>query len=92
MKKKTLGIIMAVMLSIIVLSVHPVGEIGEAKQILDLTSGCEVSLDDVYDVDVSLVTPVNQQLDIHPLFQRILERFPNAFPILRQLLGLLQDV
>ncbi len=32
--------------------------------------------------------PVNQQVDIHPLFQRILERFPNAFPILRHLLGL----
>jgi len=32
--------------------------------------------------------PVNQQVDMHPLFQRILERFPNAFPILRYLLGL----
>ena len=32
--------------------------------------------------------PVNQQVDIHPLFQRILERFPNAFPILRHLMGL----
>ena len=39
-------------------------------------------------IDVSLATPVSQQVDIHPLFQRILERFPNAFPILRHLLGL----
>ena len=39
-------------------------------------------------IPVSIVTPVNQQVDIHPLFQRILERFPNAFPILRYLLGL----
>jgi len=39
-------------------------------------------------IDVSLATPVNQQLDTHPLLQRILERFPNAFPILRHMLGL----
>jgi len=39
-------------------------------------------------IDVSLATPVNQQVDNHPLLQMILERFPNAFPILRQLLGL----
>jgi len=32
--------------------------------------------------------PVNQQVDMHPLLQMILERFPNAFPILRYLLGL----
>ena len=38
-------------------------------------------------IDVSLATPVNQQV-INPLLQMILERFPNAFPILRQLLGL----
>jgi len=30
--------------------------------------------------------PVNQQV-INPLLQMILERFPNAFPLLRQLLG-----
>ncbi len=41
-------------------------------------------------IPVSLVTPVNQQVDIHPLFQRILERFPNAFPILRHLMGLIE--
>ena len=39
-------------------------------------------------IDVSLATPVSQQVDIHPLFQRILERFPNAFPILKYLRGL----
>jgi len=32
--------------------------------------------------------PVNQQVVINPLLQMILERFPNAFPILRHLLGL----
>jgi len=32
--------------------------------------------------------PVNQQVVINPLLQMILERFPNAFPLLRQLLGL----
>jgi len=31
--------------------------------------------------------PVNQQ-NQHPLFQWFLERFPNAFPILRYLIGL----
>ncbi|MCK5030034.1 MAG: hypothetical protein KAR64_01065, partial [Thermoplasmatales archaeon] len=40
------------------------------------------------DADVSLATPVNQEVDIHPFLQRILERFPNAFPILRYMLGL----
>jgi len=44
--------------------------------------------DDTCTIDVSLATPVSQQVDIHPLFQRILEWFPNAFPILRYLLGL----
>ena len=39
-------------------------------------------------LQVSLSTPVNQQLDMHPLFQRMIEQFPNAFPILRQLLRL----
>jgi endogenous inhibitor of DNA gyrase (YacG/DUF329 family) len=37
---------------------------------------------------LEVVMPVNQQLEMHPLFQRILERFPNAFPILRHLCGL----
>ena len=44
--------------------------------------------DDTCIIDVSLATPVSQQVDIHPLFQRMLEWFPNAFPILRYLLGL----
>ncbi|MFE3846210.1 hypothetical protein ACFL1L_05075, partial [Thermoplasmatota archaeon] len=45
-------------------------------------------LDDTCVIDVRLATPVNQQVDIYPLFQRILERFPNAFLILRHLMGL----
>ena len=36
-------------------------------------------------IDASLVTPVSQQ---QSLFMRLLERFPNAFPILRQLLDI----
>jgi len=36
---------------------------------------------------LEVVMPVNQQV-INPLLQMILERLPNAFPILRQLLGL----
>jgi hypothetical protein len=36
---------------------------------------------------LEVVMPVNQQM-INPLLQMILERFPNAFPILRYLLGL----
>jgi len=43
--------------------------------------------DDTCIIDVSLATPVNQQV-INPLLQMILERFPNAFPILRRLMGL----
>ena len=43
--------------------------------------------DDYCIIPVSLVTPVNQQV-INPLVQMILERSPNAFPILRHLLGL----
>jgi len=38
-------------------------------------------------IDVFLSTPVSQQV-INPLLQMLLERFPNAFPILRQVLGL----
>jgi len=42
-----------------------------------------------YDIiPVSLKTPVNHQIYIHPLLQKTLERFPNAFPILRYLLRL----
>jgi len=43
--------------------------------------------DDYCIIPVSLVTPVNQQVT-NPLLQMILERFPNAFLILRHLLGL----
>jgi len=38
-------------------------------------------------IDVSLATPVNQQVT-NPVLQMLLERFPNAFPIMRYLLGL----
>jgi len=44
--------------------------------------------DDTCIINVSLATPVNQQVVINPLLQMILERFPNAFPILRHLMGL----
>jgi len=43
--------------------------------------------DDFCIIDVSLVTPVNQQ-SINSLFLRFLEQHPNIFPILRHLLGL----
>ncbi len=43
--------------------------------------------DDTCVIDVSLATPVNQQVQ-YPFIQWVLERFPNAFPILRYLLGL----
>jgi hypothetical protein len=36
-------------------------------------------------IDVSLATPVNQRSYSSPLLQRLLERFPNMFPILRYL-------
>ena len=39
-------------------------------------------------VPVSLTTPVSQQVNTHLLSQMILERFPNAFPILRHLMGI----
>jgi len=38
-------------------------------------------------IDVSIITPRSKTVN-YPLFYRIFERFPNAFPILRQLLGL----
>jgi hypothetical protein len=37
-------------------------------------------------IDVSLTTPVNQHMDMHPLLQKKMEQFPNVFPLLRQLL------
>ncbi len=40
------------------------------------------------DADVSLATPVSQQSLILQFLERLAERFPNAFPILRHLLGL----
>jgi len=36
---------------------------------------------------LEIAMPVNQQITIYSLFQRTLERFPNAFPILRTYLG-----
>jgi len=49
MKKKILGILTAVVMTIVVLNVPSVGEIGEAKQVFSSTS----RLDDVYGVSVS---------------------------------------
>ena len=43
---------------------------------------------DTCTIDVSLATPVNQQSFSFPLIQRLLERFPNMFPILRNLMEL----
>ena len=37
---------------------------------------------------LEVTMPVNQQFYLFPLLQRLLERFPNAFPILRHLLDL----
>ena len=37
---------------------------------------------------LEVTMPVNQHSYSFPLLQRLLERFPNAFPILRQILGL----
>lgn len=49
MKKKILGILTAVMITIVVLNIHSAGEIGEAKQVFSSTS----RLDDIYGVSVS---------------------------------------
>jgi len=45
---------------------------------------------DTCTIPVSLATPVpvRHQINMHPLLQRILELFPNIFPILRHMLGL----
>jgi hypothetical protein len=56
------------------------------------TYSIEAKAKDIHDVEsdwatLEVVMPVNQQV-INPLLQMILERFPNAFPILRQVLGL----
>ncbi len=50
-----------------------------------------VNKDDTTDtctISVSLATPISHQVNNFPLLQRILELFPNAFPILRNLLGM----
>jgi len=46
----------------------------------DTTDTCRIS--------VSLATPRSHQVNNFPLLQRILELFPNAFPILRNMLGM----
>ncbi len=46
----------------------------------DATDTCRIS--------VSLATPISHQVNNFPLLQRVLELFPNAFPILRNLLGM----
>ena len=56
------------------------------------TYSIEVKAKDIYGAESDWATlevemPVNQQV-INPLLQMILERFPNAFPIMRYLLGL----
>ena len=48
---------------------------------------------DIFDAEsewgtLEVTMPVNQHFYSFPLLQRLHERFPNAFPILRQLLGL----
>jgi len=43
---------------------------------------------DLCNIDVYVMTPRNRAVN-YPLFARILERFPNAFPLIRQLLGFL---
>jgi hypothetical protein len=45
-------------------------------------------LDDTCTIDVSLATPMNRQFVNYPILQLIFERFPNAFPLLRYVLGL----
>jgi hypothetical protein len=44
--------------------------------------------EDTCTIDVALATPVSQESPIFHILERIFERFPNAFPILRNLLGL----
>jgi hypothetical protein len=43
--------------------------------------------DDFCEVDVVLVTPTKQDISVHLFFERLFERFPNAFPLLRHLMG-----
>jgi len=44
--------------------------------------------EDTCTIDVSLVTPESQESLLFQVLERIFERFPNAFPILRHILGL----
>jgi photosystem II stability/assembly factor-like uncharacterized protein len=44
--------------------------------------------EDTCTIDIALTTPVSQESPIFQFLERIFERFPNAFPILRNLLGL----
>ena len=37
---------------------------------------------------LEVAMPVNQQITTYPLLQKIFELFPNAFPLLRQILGM----
>jgi len=41
--------------------------------------------DDYCIIDVSLATPINQQVEMNPLLQRILECYPNMFSLLKKL-------
>jgi len=43
---------------------------------------------DFCEVDVVLITPKTKAFNVNPLFQRWLERHPNLFPILQQILGI----
>jgi photosystem II stability/assembly factor-like uncharacterized protein len=44
--------------------------------------------EDTCTIDVALTTPVSQESLLFQFLERIFERFPNAFPILRHILGL----
>jgi hypothetical protein len=44
-------------------------------------------LSDFYEINVYLKTPMNEDLYFQQLFEKFFERFPNAFPILRHLMG-----
>jgi hypothetical protein len=57
------------------------------------TYNVEVKAKDIHDAEsdwasLEVVMPVNQQSYSFPLLQRLIQRFPNAFPILQQILGI----
>jgi len=60
----------------------------------DTTFTGEITLENTHNsldtciVEVSLATPMNQPYDNHPILQKILDQFPNAFPYLRYLLDI----